>query len=678
MRYLLKYLQRSGLMPSLLIVGVLGGLMAPLPSEAGTPTITLKVDNGSPVSILVTSPATCTATEGTGTGGQGYTACYSILTGSTVYSGTNAAGSTRGYTIQPISSGSARLKVADTAGQDKFSLVGVKFVPVADATTGWATGTDAAGLLPNSAEEHNLTIVYSHTFDDPTANAVGNAGIYKWNVRTSGQFFTGPTGGSVSAKKCTTSDWKCDALNNRVDFTGKGTFSSILSNVDILSPDNSGRDPASTQNRNPLNFTTTGTHLTSTARLSWDGASNTTMGQVDPYYPEFNCTNAANGTDTSGYYCRPTITLTLKAKLFGPDTFQVINGGDGWCAKCTERLTAQQDKLIKFIKGALKILNFIAASHPNWLQLRAFIDQVTVYLAGINAVPFSADGQPCPGAKVLGLTNIGDQIGDVLYLSQDPLNSPGIPAPPETTGTITINKHLLDACTTDNTCTPLEFHFEIVSVSFEPPAILFGVTTQPYGGISSTTTVPAGTYNVAERLFLTPGWSLTTAVCNSGGAIDGVVVESGSNVTCDFYNSPVATTGTIVIIKTANEFGTNINDTFGFTGTGAGIDANFSITTDETSNTCEGLCGTGRKTFSGLTTGEAGGPRTIKETSFPSHVPDNYWLLYSLSCERAIEEDDGEDTQFTTDSYYTQTLTVTKLRAGDTLTCTFNNRVHSP
>ena len=46
-----KVLQQVGLVSTLLIVGILGGLMAPLPSEAA-PTVTLKVDSGTATSIL--------------------------------------------------------------------------------------------------------------------------------------------------------------------------------------------------------------------------------------------------------------------------------------------------------------------------------------------------------------------------------------------------------------------------------------------------------------------------------------------------------------------------------------------------------------------------------------------------------------------------------------------------
>jgi hypothetical protein len=55
----MKYLRRVGFVSCLLIVGVLGGLLAPHSSEA-VPTVTLKVDSGNASSILITTSLTCT------------------------------------------------------------------------------------------------------------------------------------------------------------------------------------------------------------------------------------------------------------------------------------------------------------------------------------------------------------------------------------------------------------------------------------------------------------------------------------------------------------------------------------------------------------------------------------------------------------------------------------------
>src|SRR5438094_173400 len=140
-----------GLVSGLLFVGVLGGLMAPLPSEAVVPattSVTLQVDGGTPISILspTNTSSTCTTAEGTGTGGLGYTACYAIRTdGLAVATGTNG----RQFKVLNAPNATARLRVADKVGQDKFSLIGVQFVPVA---TNWGNVGTTTPAFANTNE----------------------------------------------------------------------------------------------------------------------------------------------------------------------------------------------------------------------------------------------------------------------------------------------------------------------------------------------------------------------------------------------------------------------------------------------------------------------------------------------------------------------------------------------
>ena len=132
----MRYLQRVGLLSTLLIGGVLGGLLAPLPSDAAggvqLPELTLQVD-GLPTttqtgatlpgtSILGNKIASCNTADV----GLGYTACYAILIDpATVYPGTNG----RLYRIQNATGATARLRVGDNLGQDNFSLIGVHLYP---------------------------------------------------------------------------------------------------------------------------------------------------------------------------------------------------------------------------------------------------------------------------------------------------------------------------------------------------------------------------------------------------------------------------------------------------------------------------------------------------------------------------------------------------------------------
>lgn len=156
---------------------------------------------------------------------------------------------------------------------------------------------------------------------------------------------------------------------------------------------------------------------------------------------------------------------------------------------------------------------------------------------------------------------------------------------------------------------------------------------------------------------------------------------------------------------------------FDFTGTGAGMN-NFTLITD-------GVAGEESTTFSNLTTGETGGSRTITETGFP-YVPDTFdnvpaessdhdafWWTHTVSCVSTNNPAPGNTTGPTTWTTFAPTfstvndnrfalgndaslgnedtlptdpeiaplrqgyVTVTNLAAGDTLTCTFDNRLYN-
>ena len=117
MRYLMKYLQQVGLVSTLLTGGVLGGLLAPLPSESAAPTapptVTLKMDAGTTLTLPTLTLMTCLSAD---ISPGGYNYCYTVPTGGTV-TGTN----NRQYRISP--NGTPRVRIADKDGQDKMSLM---------------------------------------------------------------------------------------------------------------------------------------------------------------------------------------------------------------------------------------------------------------------------------------------------------------------------------------------------------------------------------------------------------------------------------------------------------------------------------------------------------------------------------------------------------------------------
>lgn len=389
----MKYLRWVGLMPSLLIVGQLGGLLAPLPSEGAppskAPTVTLKMDSGTTIAVNTTLLSSCPAGDIT----LGYNYCYSVPTGQRV--GT----SPKQFQIQP--NGTPRVRVADKNGQDKMSLTGVKFVPV--------------GSWPNT-EVHTLTLTVSGTFDattdgvnGPTINA-SNAGILVVALRSSGEF--NANSGS-------------DSVGNIITLTGVGTFSAANTNKPILSRSNP-TDKVGTKNLSPLSFTIAGP--AATADINWGGTSNTDMGQQDPYYPQFDC-KRDYGSPTNAAACRPTITQTLVATIKGPDTLKVLSGPvDFFCVLCTETFSAAQIKQTKFLTGAVKIIKFLLPTIQRQ-DVREGATKLLSYLEGILITTTAPPSDPdCPGAQVLAFNAALEIAADGLAIIADN-SSPGIPAP---------------------------------------------------------------------------------------------------------------------------------------------------------------------------------------------------------------------------------------------------------
>jgi hypothetical protein len=209
---------------------------------------------------------------------------------------------------------------------------------------------------------------------------------------------------------------------------------------------------------------------------------------------------------------------------------------------------------------------------------------------------------------------------------------------------------------------------------------------------------PMGCTKFAQDLN-TETQAAVAAIVTEGIASGGVAVE-----TCE---------GACIVINKTVDPDLNVPGaaTFGFTATGAGM-VNFTLTAGD----CDGSpCGDGTQTFSGLAAGAS--TRIITETGFP-FVPDIYdnsgdppfthatsdhdsfWWTRTVSCESTLSGSVGNvgpslwttfaptfatvdanrhalgDNPPTGDLTLRQGyVTVTNLAAGDTLTCTFVNRL---
>lgn len=402
MRYLRKYLQRVGLVSTLLIVGVLGGLMVPLPSEAQPPTLTIAID-GQPAESILGTTSTCSSTEQS----NGYNFCYNIATSTTTVHPIPTSYTGRKYTVQRSETNvAARLRIGDFKGQDKFSLAGLKIVPVPWVVP--TSQTTAQTEDKNTNEVHTIVMRMSNTFNG--ALNVANRGTYVFALRTGGEFVAGPAGNLCNAQPAPNqADKTCDTIGDSVTYTGVGTFDptvAALTNANILRP--------SGTNSQPLTFTVAGPHADPIT--SFDGADNATMGQIDPTYPFFACDLDGTGAGTT---CRQTITQTLTVTLKGQDSFVLTGTQDGNIVACSETISIKQQKQITLLTFLLPILEWIQEQHPR-PRLALLIEHIQQFLLTVNSNPNGEGyGEDCPGANVASLGTALLIASDAIQYAQD-------------------------------------------------------------------------------------------------------------------------------------------------------------------------------------------------------------------------------------------------------------------
>ena len=176
----MRYLRRVGFVSCLLIVGVLGGLLAPLPSEALTVTI-----DGSSVQIATTSAA-CS---------PGYNLCSFITP--------RQYGN---WIVGDVSSTNrARIMIGDNSAANSLDLLkmtGITFTPVVTAGTKITT-----------------TVVVTHTYNAGGGNPQGN---YSWGYGMSGYF--DPPGPNAPDE---------NVVGDRLQQIGRGNFGGTFTNVQL-------------------------------------------------------------------------------------------------------------------------------------------------------------------------------------------------------------------------------------------------------------------------------------------------------------------------------------------------------------------------------------------------------------------------------------------------------------
>jgi hypothetical protein len=186
----MKYLWRVGLVPSLLIVGVLGGWLAPLSSEALNsiqPTVTFQ---GSSSSVNISMTRIPNANNACPFPDTAYNSCWSITPG------TYGSGNDQ-WTVGHFNatSNKARVLINDssaTGSRDAMKMTGITFKPVVPGT---------------AASPRVLKVIITHTFDEGGGNISGD---YLIAMAQGGQFDP---------------DSNENVIGNKLKQTGTGTTS---------------------------------------------------------------------------------------------------------------------------------------------------------------------------------------------------------------------------------------------------------------------------------------------------------------------------------------------------------------------------------------------------------------------------------------------------------------------
>jgi hypothetical protein len=488
----------------LIFMGVMGGLMTPLLSEAGTPIVRIQVDSSSFVPVGVTPCAVP----------SGYTACWALSTTGGPYPGMSPTGETRSFVIRGYAGLPPRLLIVDTngSGLDGVTLTTLELDPSGTAPVSWGdakhnTGDGIVGSLYRYGEKHTLKIEVTHKFDQkPNPKTVGTTARYSFALRTSGMFKGSPTGATASG--------------DFVKFEGKGIFgASTTTQTTLLGPNPGVACDLYNSRSSPLdvNYCPLKRTMGVTTSLTSSFSTGPTLQQGQPLpYPNYFCDNGAGS-------CTPTVILTMTATINGPDSFILPSSNDAVGGSCN-------------------------------------LDPM--------GPPTATQAIPCHSQKDSKKTPLDNMISDyfkeqtksdeMAFLRENAVYTPACTGdecvcqdPDVCGGSITITKNVtwtnIENCPSDGeggppTCpSPVNVDFSVSGPSSSTPQVVVTIPPNfPEGGAtgnnSVTIPVATGDYTVTEtnisddRLFL----QSITGPCSSGTPFN---VSPGSNVTCTFNNS---------------------------------------------------------------------------------------------------------------------------------------------
>lgn len=305
-----------------LVVSVLlsGSLVAPLPSEAGTPTLTI---DGLPVNLQQGGPG-CGADNfinGTING------CYSIVGTNTTTDTTRSATLLIGgwYVGDVSSTNQARVLVNDVSpGTENMKITGVTFT---SATNTFFTSNTVTTTC-NAPTCDTVRVVLRNTFN--AQNISQTVGPFSWQMAVGG-YFDPPLNATG-----TTNDE--NAVSNRFRLAGQGCFNAVPCTPPAISTSNTGNNLGTIDSGNigsptTLNFPTYITRTLSSIYVDIDGDGTRFNATTHP--SEDHC-------NTGNQRCQPTLLYDYEIRIHGKDTLMLTDSVVGCGGSCNPERTTNR------------------------------------------------------------------------------------------------------------------------------------------------------------------------------------------------------------------------------------------------------------------------------------------------------------------------------------------------